>query len=194
MSLLLAVPSILASIVLTPQIIRLFYSTRFSDAIILLRLQMVGVLLAVVFTPLSYLLLARGKTLLYFLSTVATNLTFVIVAVVGLPHWGLCAAGIAFSLHVALGLAIEYIIVRKLTGFLWFPATKKRALASGMFLLLGLGVEMLGGRGSSITGVVLVLFVSLYCLRELLRLVGSQELPSPLRKLGSFLINLHWRN
>ena len=190
MSLLLAMPSILAALVFAPQIIRLFYSQRFTEAALVLRFQVVGVLLAVVFAPLSYLLLAKGKTLLYLLSTITTSLSFVLVAIFGLPIWGLRAAGVAFSLHVALALVIAYIMAHSLTGFAWHRTTGRHGLACGVFLLLGLGLVTLGGRGTSIAGLLLVLFVSLYCLRELVGLLGWQKLPLPIRSLGLLLTRL----
>ena len=189
-SLLMAIPPILAGIVLAPQIILFFYSKGFADAVILLRLQMVGILLAVVFIPLSYLLLAKGKTLIYLLSTVTTNLTFVLIACYGLPIWGLPTTGVAFSLHMVLALFIGYLMAHSLIGFVWFPLTKKYGLACGAFLLLGLGVVRLEGWATLIAGLLLVLFVSLYCLRELVSLVGWQKLPLPLRSLGLFLTKM----
>jgi PST family polysaccharide transporter len=186
-SLLMAIPSILAGIVLAPQIILFFYAKGFADAVILLRLQMVGILLAVIFIPFSYLLLAKGKTVIYLLSTITTNLTFVLIADYGLPVWGLPICGVAFSLHTLLALVIGCIMAYKLVGFVLFPLTKKYGLACGVFMLLGLGVVRLGGWATVIAGLLLVLSVSLYCLRELISLVGWQKLPLPLRRLGLFL-------
>ena len=57
----LALPGVMATLALAPLVIELFYSSRFAQAVLILRWQTLGVLLQVIWLPLGFVILAQAQ-------------------------------------------------------------------------------------------------------------------------------------
>ena len=118
-ALLLAAPVFLVMLGLAPWIIDLLYSSRFAEATIVLRWQVLGDVLKVVSWPLGFVILASGDGRTYMLSETLAIAVFVGLTWIGLPVLGIEATGIAFLGMYVVYLPVVYGLARRRTGFRW---------------------------------------------------------------------------
>jgi enterobacterial common antigen flippase len=95
-SLLLALPGVLATLTFAPLVVSLFYSAAFAGAVEILRWICLGMALRVIIWPLGYIVVAKNRQKLFF----AMDLAWTVVNV-GLSWWciealGIAGAGVAF--------------------------------------------------------------------------------------------------
>jgi len=117
-ALLLASPVILGMSVAAPLVVQILYSGKFGGANEILRWQLLGDLLKVPSWALGYLVLAEGRTLMFFGLELFWNLAFLGLTWLWLPSMGLGATGVAFVAAYALQLGALMLI----TG--WVPSLK----------------------------------------------------------------------
>ena len=91
--LLMAMPGLLATLTFAPWIVRIFYSSAFGGATILLRWFILGCLARVIWAPIGFIQLAKGRGLLYFISEAVINLSSLAMMFVLLRNYGLRGAG-----------------------------------------------------------------------------------------------------
>ena len=183
-SLLLAVPGVVATLTFAPLAIYLFYAAGFSAAVDVLRWICLGMALRVLTWPIGYIVVAKNRQVLLF----STELAWTVVNV-GLTWWcvsafGLKGAGIAFFASYVFHGALIYAVVRRLSGFRWTAANLKAAL--GCFALVAavfLGFEVLPPMAALAFGIVATLSSTYVSIRILVHLVAPQNLPRPLVRL-----------
>ena len=135
--LLLAGPGVIATLTFAPIVIALFYTAKFGAAVDILRWICLGATLQVGTWPMGFIILAKGKSAIFFFSELAWTIVAVGLAWLCVRSFGLTGAGIAFfGSYVFHGLLI-YPIVRQLSGFRWSKASKRTGL---LFLSLIAGV------------------------------------------------------
>jgi antigen flippase len=126
--LLLAGPGVIATLTFAPVVIALFYTAKFGAAVGILRWICLGATLQVVTWPMGFIILAKGKSAIFFFSELAWTIVAVGLAWICVRSFGLNGAGIAFfGSYVFHGLLI-YPIVRQLSGFRWSKASKRTGL------------------------------------------------------------------
>ena len=180
-SLLLALPGVLATLTFAPLVVWLFYSAAFSQAVEVLRWICLGMALRVVTWPFGYIAVAKNRQKLFF----AMDLAWTVVNV-GLSWWcirelGLAGAGVAFFLSYLFHAAITYPVARRLSGFRWSPGPLKTAgwgLAATVLTFASMNT-LSPLTGTSI-GLVLTLASIYWCARTLARLVPDTKIPGPL--------------
>lgn len=118
-SLLLAMPGLLATLALAPWVIRVFYAGNFEPAIAILRWQALGVLCRVSSWPMGFILLAKGDRKSFLLTEVFMNFGHVIFLLIGIGLWGLTGTGIAFLAGNFTYWLIIFFVVRRISGFRW---------------------------------------------------------------------------
>lgn len=155
--LLLATPGLVATIVLAPVIIPLFYSSQFSESIAVLRWLCLGVLLRVVTWPMSYLLVANNMRRIYLgfeLGAAAYSLgTFWLLTVYG----GLVGAAAAFPVLYIYRILVMIQLARRAIGFRWSRQTRNVILKSlAVFTLALLVVGTLPPLQAAAGGAVLL--------------------------------------
>lgn len=110
-SMLLALPGLLATVIGAPVIISVFYSSAFSSAAEILRWSVLGVFCRVVSWPLGFVLLAKGKSKTFLATEAFINLLYVGLMWGGLSLWGLKGAAVAFTLmYVVYSVTIYWIV------------------------------------------------------------------------------------
>jgi len=136
---LLSVPGILATLTFAPLIIQLFYSAKFIVAFDVLRWQILGALLLVASVPMHFLMEAKGRAKLYFSINLLKHVLHLGLIWVGISHFGLNGAGIAyFGGYVFLWIVV-YGVAKRLIGFTWSEANKRHA----MLILPSIGIVFL---------------------------------------------------
>lgn len=126
--LLIASPGVLATLTYSPFVIQLFYSTEFAQAVEILRWQILGVLLQVAAWPLGYILVAQGRSQIFFWSELVAHGLHFLMIWIGILLWGLAGAGVAFFLLYVFYLPFIASIVRRRTGFKWSSANTQLGL------------------------------------------------------------------
>ncbi len=177
MGILIALPGVLATIVLAPWVLSLFYSPEFIAATGIIRWQIVGTGLRVISWPLGFMVLAKGRAGLYAATEVLSNLLHGLLIWAGLKGFGLDGVGMAFAaLYVCYTVGMV-IVARRLTGFRWSGANRGwivlTLLGTALTLLL---VRILPGGWGLVAGMIVLLGTGLVCLRGLERLLGFRIL------------------
>ena len=126
--LLIATPGILATLVLAPIVMTLFYSAKFMPAVEVLRWACLGMILRVAIWPMGYIVMAKGMGLLFFWTELFFALTSVGITYGCILAFGLPGTGIGFfAMYLAYCVAI-LIIARVISGFRWSAVNLRLSL------------------------------------------------------------------
>jgi enterobacterial common antigen flippase len=118
-SLLLAGPGVVATLLFAPQVVTLFYSSAFAGSVDLLRWICVGIALRVVSWPMGFIILARNNRTAFILTELAWATFNVLGTWFAVRLWGLPGAGIAFFASYVFHVAMIRCVVGAMTGFRW---------------------------------------------------------------------------
>jgi enterobacterial common antigen flippase len=122
-SLLLAGPGVIATLVFAAPVVTAFYSKEFALAIDALRWICLGMALRVVTWPMGYIIVARNRRLVFFATEFAWTVVNVGLSWMCIARFGLTGAGMAFlGSYVFHGLMV-YVVVRHMQGFRWTAQT-----------------------------------------------------------------------
>jgi antigen flippase len=184
-SILLALPGVLATLALAPWVIQIFYSSKFDRAAEILCWQVAGVFLQVNSWSMSFIIPAKGRAAAFFWTDFASYSVYVALAWAGLRLFGLPGIGMAFLGLYAFHWCVVYIVVRRMSGFTWSPCNVRLSLFGGTAVLIALCARLkLLEPWATIIGSILALLTGLYTLRALIRLVGMGNIYRYLRKIG----------
>jgi enterobacterial common antigen flippase len=182
--LLLAGPGAIATLTFAPLVIVLFYSAKFGAAVAVLRWICLGTTLQVVTWPLGYIIIAKGRQTIYFLTQLALTVVSLGLAYAFVRYWGLNGAGIAFfGSNIFFGF-LDYWVVRRLSGFRWSTANKKTGL---FFLSLLAGVfcafYVIPILWAACLGTLAAIICGVYSIRVLSAFISWEQVPRPLQQL-----------
>ena len=186
-SLLLASTGVVATLVLAPFVLTLFYSGGFTAATGTLRWVCLGMALRVVTWPLGYIVVARGEQRLFILTEVAWTAVNVGLSYLAVRLFGLQGAGIAYFLSYAFHAVLIYAIVRRLSGYRMTTLSLRMIVSYS--LLIGtcfVAFAMLPATWAWAVGVAALLLACAGSLRHLRQLVPSHALPPAMRWLLPF--------
>jgi antigen flippase len=184
-SILLALPGVLATLALAPWVIQIFYSSKFDKAAEILCWQVAGTFLQVNSWPMGFIILAKGRGATLFWTDLMSYSVYVVLGWLGLKLFGLPGIGMAFLGLYAFHWCVVYVVVRRMSGF---------SLSSANVRLSVLGLVTVGTTlccrlkvaepwGTAI-GCVLALVTGVYTMRTLIRLVGMEKISRYLQKFG----------
>jgi antigen flippase len=181
-SLLIAGPGVIGTLIFAPLVIALFYSTAFTPAVSLLRWICLGMTLRVVAFPMGYIVLAKGAQQIFFWTEVAATVVHVGLAWLLVPHLGVTGAGVAFLGLYVWHACLIYVIVSRLTGFQWSASNRKLGIiflpqTAAVFCAFLLFPSWL----ATGLGLTLLLLSSVYSLRTLLKLLPVRSIPTAIR-------------
>jgi enterobacterial common antigen flippase len=181
---LLAGPGVLATLTFAPLVIALLYSAKFGGAVVLLRWICLGTMLQVITWPMGFIIVAKGKQGLFFLSELAWAIVAASLAWFCIKSFGLNGAGIAFFGSYIFHGFLTYPIVRHLTGFRWSAENKRIGLLFlGLIGLVFCGFYVLPLFWAAAIGIVIALATGIYSIRKLVTLISLEQIPRPLRQL-----------
>jgi antigen flippase len=193
-SLLLAGPGVLGTLTFASLVISLFYSSKFSEAVPVLRWICLGMTLRVIAWPMGFIVLAKGAQKIFFWTEVAATVVHVGLAWLFIRPFGLAGAGAAFfGLYVWHGLLI-YFIVRRLSGFRWSAINRRTAI---IFLpLAGIifaAFNFLPFWIATALGILGFLVGCVYSIRVLTQLVSLKSAPPWLTRVLRVIPWVSWR-
>jgi PST family polysaccharide transporter len=185
--LLIAGPGLLATLTFAPLVIQLFYSDKFGPAVEILRWICLGMMLRVISWPMGFMLIAKGKGTLFFLSELVSTLVYLGLIWLGVVMYGLKGAGMAFfGLYVVYWFGI-YLIVRRLSGFRWSTANRRlAAIFLPAIAAVFVSWYFLSHVAAAILGMTLTLLTGIYSLKTLCTLVPLERFPKPAQKIILF--------
>lgn len=126
--LLLAGPGVIATLAFTPLLIAVFYSAKFGAAAAVLRWICLGATLQVITWPMGFIIVAKGRQNLFFMSELAWTLVAAGLAWICIGSFGVTGAGMAFFGSYAFHGFMTYPIVHSLSGFRWSSENKRTGL------------------------------------------------------------------
>jgi len=178
-SLLLAGPGVVGTIIFAPIVLAVFYDTRFANAVAPLRWICMGMSLRILSWPLGYIIIAKGERGLLILTEVAAAVVHLTLAFVLIRYFGLAGATMGFfGLYIWHGL-FGYVIVRRLTGFRWSAATRRTALVYlGLIAVAFSAVLVFRPWVGTSIGTVALLILAFYSWRTVRTLVSDEGIPS----------------
>src|SRR5262245_14408830 len=182
-SLLLAGPGIIATIAFAPLVIPLFYSSKFFEAVEILRWICLGMALRIITWPMGFIIVAKNRQLMFFGTDFAWTIVNVGLAWLCVGYFGLNGAGIAFfGSYIFHGLVV-YLIVRVLSGF-QLSATNRRisilfVCSIAFIFLCG---YLLPPLWAAVLGTMVTALSGLYSLRRLLVLLSTDRIPQQIRR------------
>src|SRR5262245_59605307 len=183
-SLLLAGPGIIATIAFAPLVIPLFYSSKFVEAVEILRWICLGMALRVITWPMGFIIVAKNRQLIFFGADLAWTLVNVGLAWLCVSQFGLNGAGVAFfGSYVFHGLLI-YPIVRTLSGFRWSAANRN----IGFWYLSSIAAVfcssyLMSPPFAAALGLIVTALSGLYSLRSVVNLLSANRVPQRIRRL-----------
>jgi len=183
-SLLLAGPGVLATLVFAPLVTEVFYTAEFHVAVDVLRWICLGIALRVISWPMGFIIVAKGEQTIFFWAELAWTVVNVGLSWYGIKSFGLTGAGIAFFGSYVFHAILIYAIVRYLSGFRWSSVNNQIVL---LFLssisVVFFGLYMVPPLVATTLGALVVLLSGLYSLRVLHKLIPLEQVPTPLARL-----------
>lgn len=175
-TLLLAIPGLLATLAFAPWVIRIFYTAEFAQSIELLKWFVLGCLGQIISWPMGYVMLAKGKSLWFLGTETFFNVIHLALIWIGILLFGVLGVSIAFFLLYVVCTTAVYMVAHHLTGFTWNSGVWKLLLAllpvaGGIFL----ASQFLPKIHATIIGTTATLATGVYCLRELTKRLGPEH-------------------
>lgn len=175
-ALLLAGPVFLALLGSAPWVIKLLYSSQFTEAIGVLRWQLLGDILKLASWPMGVIILAAGDGRTYLFAEIFAVFVFVLFVWIGLPYIGLSVTGIGFFAMYAFYLPLVYWLARRRTGFSWATTVIWKFT---LLLITGICVGVVAAINSIAGAIVGVSVAIVYGLLALARLAHMTNLSGP---------------
>jgi antigen flippase len=168
-ALLLALPGLMVTLLLAPYIVVLLYSDSFAATTPILRWQTLGVFGRIVVWPIAFIILAKGRAGIFFVTELFSNIVHIALIYFCLKHFGSVGLGLAFPLlYLVYGIPI-YLIARRLADFRWSLPNQKLIVASVVASLVVFSFAQYGGNSplSLTVGGIVTVATSILCLKTL---------------------------
>jgi PST family polysaccharide transporter len=186
--LLITAPGLMATMVLAPWIIQIFYTTEFLPAVELLQWFVLGCLGKMISWPLAFVMVALGKSRFFLLTETFFNLLHLLVILIGLYLFGVKGVAIAYGILYSLYVLAVHLLTSHLTGFSWSGPARRVVLISVVGLVISFAIMNICSLWpATIIGILSTVFMGLYSLRELVQRVNvSHRLAQILKSLPGF--------
>lgn len=180
--LVIAVPMIVLLLLCSKIVLSLLYSPEFEGASTILDWQILGTFFKVLSWPLGFILLAKGKGLIYFLSEALFLMVYLGAIHCLYPVCGFESVGISYLIAYFLYLPVVFLLGCKLSKFQWTIDNIKIGFVSLILVLLAFSIIKYIPNYSIIVGVLLFVVSVSYSLYNLNKVF-------PLKSLLNFFKN-----
>ena len=187
-SLLLAGPGVIGTVIFAPLVIAFFYSPEFVKAVEVLRWICLGIAMRTVTWPMGFIIVAKNRQLLFIVVEVAWTLVNLTLTWLFVDSFGVNGAGIAFFGSYLFHFCLIYPIVRWLTGFRLSSRNVQTAYVfTALLILVFLGSFLISSLVLMAFGTLLLILSGVYSLRVLVSLVSLSRIPPSIRWLLGWL-------
>lgn len=148
LALLLGGPLVLATIGLAPVVLRILYSSEFSDAAPLLAMMTLGNLFKLGSWPMGFTVVAKGRSGVFMLLQLNFNLWFIGLLWWQVDNFGSQAIGAAFVVAYGAQMIATWIAARTMIGFTWEKTSLGLLLSysvAAVTLYIAAGIAPLAG-------------------------------------------------
>lgn len=168
-------PILLLMIGLAPWMISLLYSAEFEDAIPLLQWQMLGNVMKLTEWVIGFSFVAAGRSGVFLYMQIQFNAIFLSLTWMGLPLWGLEAAGIAFMIAYLMQFIVAILLARRLANFRLYGAPLihllMHVILAATVMLLSMFLPVIG----AITAIIFFMVTTLIGGREILSKLETRD-------------------
>lgn len=183
-SILLAGPGVLCTLVLAPLCVSFFYTSEFAPAGEILRWICMGMALRIISWPMGFIIVSRNRQLAFIATELAWTIVNVGATLVLVRYWGMTGVGAAFFLSYVFHVAIIYPVVRQISGFRWEPDNFRSAvLFIGAMGCVTAAYAVLPPIAANAFGLIAVLGACAYSIHNLATLVPRELVPKRLHRL-----------
>jgi antigen flippase len=173
---LLALTGLVGTIVLSPWLIHILYSSRFVAAAQLLPWFVLGIFGRVVSWPLGFIQLAKGSARWFALTETITTGVHILMIWVGLRWFGLKGVGIAFAALYGVYTIGMLWVSRHICRFSWSKSVLRLLCYAGTSVAVAFAlVEVLPGLSGRVMGVLVTVLSAVFCLRQICQRLGPQH-------------------
>lgn len=183
-SLLLSSLIIMLMIIFAPLVIRIFYSAKFLPTVELLQWQLLGCFLKVMNWPMAYVVLSKGKGMMFMLIELFWYAVYVLAICLLWPLCGLLSAGYAYVLAHVFYTLLVYLIIRRLCAFRMASYNIRITLVFSLLVLLAFVQTQLqlSVLWMYLCPLILSLLAIVVLLREFRQIVSWQQLKNAIVK------------
>lgn len=139
-ALILSCPAIIGILLFSDNIITLLYSKSFVETSTILHWQVAGTFLKVLSWPLGFILLAKGKGLLFFVTEIIYLIVYLICIKILYPAFGIEATGISYLISYIIYLPMVLITGKILSKFSWNKQNIKYIILSLILIIPALSI------------------------------------------------------
>ena len=132
----LAVPMILGTLALLPYAVPIVYSRKFVPTVVILEWQLMGDLFKFSSWTMSFAILARCRSSVFFLTESMGGLANIVTLWLAVRWFGLAGLGISFLVSYIIYYAVVWVIIRREIHLVWTAGNKMMMLASVAAALL----------------------------------------------------------
>ncbi len=173
---LLALPGLLGTMIFSPWVIKLLYSTQFIEAANLLPWFILGIFGRVVSWPLGFVQLAKGAARWFAATEFVINGLHLFLIWLGLRWFGLKGVAVAFAILYGFYTLLMLLVAGRLSHFCWSGTTLRLlmeacALLAGVFLLARFASSSI----ALVLGGIIVSACGLVCLRRICLRLGKNH-------------------
>jgi len=131
-----AVPMVLGTLALVPYLVPLVFSHKFTPTVGILEWQLIGDLFKFSSWTMSFAILARCRSSVYFLTEAIGGVAGLVTLWLAVRMFGLAGLGISFLLTYIIYYFAVWLIVRREVPLVWTDSNKKMMLAAVAAALL----------------------------------------------------------
>ncbi|MDD4685247.1 MAG: oligosaccharide flippase family protein [Bacteroidales bacterium] len=175
-------PLVVSLITFAPIFISLLYSNDFIQITDFIVWAILAMLFRASSWCMSFLLLAKGKGFLFFITEISIGLFNLILNILGFKYYGLTGLGIAYILCYIVYFIMHYIIDRKLFHFSFNKDFVKLFVVLNLMCFASLILyKFVGHPWMYLYGSLMTLFVFLYSYKELSKRIDFKEIIGSLK-------------
>lgn len=169
-----AIPAVVITITLAPQLLRLVYSAQFVSASAALTWQMSGEVFRALAWTVGAVLLPLGLIRVWLVIGLATLATQAGLAAVLIGHFGIVGVSVAYSSSWLVSAALSILVAYRLAAFRFDRRSILLIVGALAFTAASMGVAQLSGRTAPIAGIgLMVAWLTLTVRRDSVRTLAA---------------------
>lgn len=182
----LAAPGLLFTLALSPILIKLLYTYEYFDAYPILQWMIFGIFLRTISWPMAYILVARAKSIIFFITEIITNLVHLLLIYFLIKKYGIIGTGIAFFVMYFFYSFFIYFLIKLENGFSWSPEVFKQISLYGIiFLISFIILKNMSLMISSLVVSCIGLWASFMAVRKIMEIMEINNFSNLLKLLKS---------
>ena len=169
-------PIVIFVMIFGKQILNILYSSEFVEISDLLNIQLLGTFLKVASWPMAFILLAKGKRLLFVVSEISFFLVYFLLTYFLFPAFGLNATGIGYLVAYIYYFILIALSAKNISNYIWNRDNLKLVSISSIFILAAFAVAYFNDLPKFIIGAILIFVSGYYSFMNLNKIIDVKAL------------------